>query len=181
MPLWCGEVCRCSAHHVVDIISLYFHLLALDKKNTNHRHRYPSKCIQPFQTCSKDIQLLWRLHIIIIRWKMEDLIGEVQHISSCILLRNQQPTRLHQNFILTNQIQIKKQADWLLSLSYHTNICLSSFVPFYPCPPRSVPTPFERNSPTYFCLNVLKITICHHTHHTNHNKKSQNLPICLNQ
>ena len=96
-------------------------LFALDKKNTNHRHRYPSKCIQPFQTCSKDIQLLWRLHIIIIRWKMEDLIGEVQHISSCILLRNQQPMTLHQNFILTNQIQIKKQADWLLSHYYVHN------------------------------------------------------------
>ena len=171
MPLWCGEVCRCSAHHVVDIISLYFHLLALDKKNTNHRHRYPSKCIQPFQTCSKDIELLWRLHILIIRWKMEDLIGEVQHISSCILLRNQQPMTLHQ----------KKQADWLLSLSYHTNICLSSFRPFYSSPPGSLPTPFARNSLTYFYLYVLKITICHHTHHTNHHKKSQNLPICLNQ
>ena len=34
-------------------------------------------------------------------------IGEVQHISSYIQLRNQRPMRLLENSILTNQIQIK--------------------------------------------------------------------------
>ena len=163
MPLRCGEVCRCSSAHHKPPTSLS---IKMHSTFSNLFKRHRTTLASPYH-----------------HYPMEDfdLIGEVQHISSCILLRNQQPMRLHQNFILTNQIQIKKQADWLLSLSYHTNICLSSFLPFYSSPPGSLPTPFARNSLTYFYLYVLKITICHHTHHTNHNKKSQNLPICLNQ
>ena len=112
LPLRRGEVCRCSAHQVVDIIS--FHGLVCSRQK---EHKPPtSLSIKMHSTFSN----LFKRHRTTLASPYH-LIGEVQHISSCILLRNQQPMTLHQNFILTNQIQIKKQADWLLSHYYVHN------------------------------------------------------------